>query len=522
MTAPTVDLASFPITARPVALADEAEHITRERTVCAAVSAALALPGLAASAEPIGANLSYCGTSTPATVSEYRLRINGTSAGLYAAKEVEFVSVSLVALAGDAVVAWSEDVATSRLADAARLALVDAREVPVFITDALRAEIAAKLPPAPPRKGKALVFTREAFDKRYPPRAAAPFDAAALIAAAKPAAGPLAWTRKTRKNLHGFVTKTTFDPPDARTVPSASEAWAALRALAERDVTIAPAASLAPTVSRVAAELAAVEAPAVDVSVELYRAALVLGHRNDRDWCEWDDWAPERAMVNFWAVVGGVEKTLAVLLAHGAFWLEESGTVTVRGDVTASTSTLSFLDAPGAWSGAQPFDFRFGGDIRQRAVWAALRCHVDALDDAAFAEATRAAHAARARLATDDVAGRAAVAFAFRRDPSHALDELARFEVVGPNSSFDPRIPHYYMAAQLLLLAAPTVAAAAPVLAWCVGSYTSLHDLAFDLVECFGGGAAPLLQRSVHLSEDAREAGRRRKSLLAALKLVAP
>jgi hypothetical protein len=118
--------------------------------------------------------------------------------------------------------------------------------------------------------------------------------------------------------------------------------------------------------------------------------------------------------------------------------------------------------------------------------------------------------------------GRAAVAFAFRRDPAHALDELSRFEVAAPHSGFDPRIPHYYLATQLLLLAAPTVAAAAPVLPWCVGTYTTLHGLAFDLVECFGGGAAPLLQRSVHLSEDAREAGRRRKSLLAALQLVAP
>ena len=522
MTVPTVDLARFPITVRPVAQADEADHTTRTRTVCEAVSAALALPGLAASAEPIGANLSYCATSAPCAVSEYRLRVNGTTAGLYAAKEVEFVSVSLVALEGDAVVGWSEDLSSNRPADAARLALVDAQQDPVFITDALRAAIVARLPPSPPRKGKAVVFTREAFEKRYPPHAAAPFDAAALVAASKPIPGPIAWTRHTRKNLHAFVTKTAFDPPDARAIPTAAEAWAAVRALAARAVTVVPAASLASTVGRVSAELAATTAPAVDVSVELYRAALVLGHRNGRDGSAWDDWAPERAVVNFWAVGGSVEKTLTVLLARGDFWLGETGTMSIRGDVTTSTSTLSLLDAPDAWTGAQPFDFRSGSEIRQQAVWSALRCHVDVLDDDAFAEATRAAHAARTRLAPDDVASRAAVAFAFRRDPSHALDELARFDIAGPTSSFDPRLPHYYMAAQRLLLAAPTVATAAPVLAWCVGLFTSLHDLAFDLVECFGRAAAPLLERSVQLSEDAREAGRRRKQLVAALKLVAP
>lgn len=511
MPAPVVDLANFPLTARHVAQDDEGSHTTRERAVCTAVTASLALPGLAASAEPLGATLSYCATGASIEPTEYRIRINGLGPGAHAKKDVEFLSVSLVALAGDEVVGWSEDLATRRPIDASRLVLVDARATPVFITGALRETLLTRFPPS--GKGKPVVFTRAAFEKLYPPSAAGPFDLAALIAASNRPAKPIAWTRKTRKNLHGFVTKTAFDPPDARTVPTAAEASEALRQLSTRTITLAHSDALAPMVRRVVAEFTATAPPAVDPAVEHARAALVLGHRNDRDMSEWDDWAPERAVVNFWAVVGGVEKTLAVLLARGPFWLEETGTTTYQGGVTTSTSTLNLLDAPGSFSANHPFDFRAASGYRHEPAWSALRCHLDALDDAAFAEATRVAHEVRARIPVTDVSERAALAFAFRRDPTHALDELRRF---------DPGGKPDYGAARMLLLASPTVADAAPVLETCVGAYSILHDIAFDLVECFGHGAAPLLERSVHLSEDAREAGRRRKSMLAALKLLAP
>ncbi|MFO0651588.1 MAG: hypothetical protein U0326_35530 [Polyangiales bacterium] len=510
MPAPVVDLASFPLTARHVAQDDEGSHTTRERAVCAAVTASLALPGLAASAEPLGASLSYCATGASVEPTEYRIRINGLGPGAHAKKDVEFLTVSLVALAGDEVVGWSEDLATRRAVDASNLVLVDVRGTPVFITGALRETLLTRFPPS--GKRKPVEFTRAAFEKLYPPSAAGPFDLAALIAASNRPAGPIAWTRKTRKNLHGFVTKTAFDPPDARKVPTAAEAWEALRQLSTRAITLAHSDSLAPMVSRVVAEFTATTPPAVDPAVEHARAALVLGHRSDRDMSEWDDWAPERAVVNFWAVVGGIEKTLAVLLARGPFWLEETGTSTYQGGVMTSTSTLNFLDAPGSFSANHPFDFRTSG-YRHEPAWSALRCHLDALDDAAFAEATRVAHEVRARIPASDVSERAAVAFAFRRDPTHALDELRRF---------DPSGKPDYGAARMLLLASPTVAAAAPVLETCVGKYSILHDIAFDLVESFGYGAAPIIERSVHLSEDAREAGRRRKSMLAALKLIAP
>lgn len=511
MPAPAVDLASFPLNARHVAKDDEGSHTTRERAVCTAVTASLALPGLAASAEPLGASLSYCATGASSEPTEYRIRINGLGPGAHAKKDVEFLSVSLVALAGDEVVGWSEDLSTRRAVDASRLVLVDARGTPVFITGALREGLLTRFPPS--GKGKPAVFTRAAFEKLYPPSAAGPFDLAALIAASNRPAGPIAWTRKTRKNLHGFVTKTAFDPPDARKVPTAAEAWEALRQLSTRTLTIAHSDSLAPTVSRLVTEFTAATPPSVDPAVEHVRAALVLGHRSDRDMSEWDDWAPERAVVNFWAVVGGVEKTLAVLLARGPFWLEETGTSTYQGGVMTSTSTLNFLDAPGSFSGGHPFDFRASGGFRHEPVWSALRCYLDALDDHAFAEATRVAHEVRARIPAGDVSERAAVAFAFRRDPTHALDELRRF---------DPKGKNVYGAARMLLLASPAVAAAAPVLETCVGSYSILHDIAFDLIESFGHGAAPLIERSVHLSEDNREPGRRRKSMLAALKLLAP
>lgn len=146
-------------------------------------------------------------------------------------------------------------------------------------------------------------------------------------------------------------------------------------------------------------------------------------------------------------------------------------------------------------------------------LWSALRCHVVEMSEKDFSAANRIAKATRAKLAADDHWGRIAIAFAFSRDPSHAIATLKE-RAVGRSRAVD-----------LLLVASPTVVDARPILESCMTGWgCQLCDIAFDLVESFDADAAPLLGQAVAAQKKAQIPSSERRynlaPLEAALRLV--
>jgi hypothetical protein len=303
------------------------------------------------------------------------------------------------------------------------------------------------------------------------------------------------WSADTRNRLHGFRTSDTNDPKDA--CLDASVAWAYLRAV---DGGCESDAKEEPAFGRLMKQFGEEAPPAFDQELELRRAACVLGLLPERHWRTWEGWAPERALVSLWVIQGGVEATLGVLLQAGDFWAETSATES-GGVRDASVKLVSAPDPdlkPVAYS-LRPNLSGMGGALHvvSRGCWSALRCHLGAQSDSDFAAANKVAHALRKKLAEGDHWGRAAIAFAFSRDPSHALGEIGRKNTVAP---------------ELLLVAAPSADAAASIVKACLaGDGCLISDVAFDLVESFGEGAGPILSDALALQKKAKIPASERK-----------
>lgn len=324
----------------------------------------------------------------------------------------------------------------------------------------------------------------------------------------------LKWTAATREQLHHFGTTHGKDPVGAHALPTPSDAWAQIHALtATSRVTASP--SLSDALARLQQEFSADEPPAVDAAFELHRVAYVLGQcSTGRESARFADWAPERAVAAL-LVRGEATSVLDVLVGSAPFWIN-TGSVWSN-DV--ETRTLALSDQPPSRFAEPPPSFRlsetFG--IWRDGLWWALRMHVDALDDAAFAAANAAAHAARRGLAGEaSLNARARIALAYARDPSHASEELSRPWPEGVDVGD---------VAVSLLLASPTIESArrsVDYFSTYAGATISL--VAYDLIETFGESAAPALTAACASLEARKMNAGLRKSLLkplqGALKLI--
>src|SRR5262245_45138433 len=102
--APKVDLAAFPIVAKPVKVSDEGDHEVRENAVSSAVHAALGLPkAVRLSSWGNGASMNMCGAGGPKPTT-YRVRINGFGFGTGSKKDIEYLSISVLGIRDDIVV----------------------------------------------------------------------------------------------------------------------------------------------------------------------------------------------------------------------------------------------------------------------------------------------------------------------------------------------------------------------------------------------------------------------------------
>jgi hypothetical protein len=317
------------------------------------------------------------------------------------------------------------------------------------------------------------------------------------------AAGKRSWTVATRKKLHAFVHRHDADPVDACTVLPQPEAW---QRLVEQATAVAkPCASLEAIVRQAASELKAATPPAFDAEVELVRAALVLPLAVGSSWSEWDEWATERLLIQDWVARGGMRAALELLFVRpGFFWIETIG----NDDGENKWLEVALQDqSPSCFAEEQPpFDLA-DNNPRQHGLASALRCLVDTLSDADFVAANEAAHDVRTALPKTAHWKRAAIAFAFARDPRHARDELA---VAWPSDI------NLSEAACLVLLASPSVADADAILSQCLlfGAATFTR-VAYDVVERFGAGAKPILETAVGAAKAAKIPAAQRKYRLA-------
>jgi hypothetical protein len=323
------------------------------------------------------------------------------------------------------------------------------------------------------------------------------------------------WTAKTRQSLHLFVRQDKNDPADARATPSAAIAWSAARALCGTEpVTYEGDPSQSAAVDRLRAQFASAAPPAFDPAIEPQRAAWILAHAgHERSWVRWGEWGFERALVALWLATGGVAATLDAALSEGGFWLDR------RTTYIGATKEIHvrFLDqAPHGSAGfveALPFSL---GRLARPTPWAivsALRCQLDAMGADAFASGARAGLAAFDRLPESDTWGRAALAYAFAREPAFGARALA----LADRAMKDTFMP----GEDFLVLALPD---AGSVQAWGEEREIS-NELAYDLAERFGEEAAPILRGQIKRLEDSSMSAGSRKRLLApfegALKVLA-
>lgn len=356
---------------------------------------------------------------------------------------------------------------------------------------------AAKKPAAKKPAAKQAVATK--------PATAKPSPAAPKATSAAPSGGALKWSSGVRAGLHRFATEHASNPPDAMTLMTPAAGWELVRSFAQTALVDARG-ELAPHLPKLKAALASATPPAFDPSLELMRAAVLVGTApSARDWRhDWAAWAPERALMAVW-LQAGVKPVLDVLVSEGTFWLE---TASVWQD-GVDKKMVVLRDEPSSFQPDAPqFSLRETFSELQYGLWLALRRHVDALDDATFSAANQAAHALR--KGRKDSFTRAAVAYAFARDPSHALEE-----VKGSHADTD---------AALVMLACPTLADAKPLERAVLSPTYSVGEFAGDLLEKFGAEATGLIDRAIAQVEARKTTTQMKKAslrpLVAARKVV--
>ncbi len=323
----------------------------------------------------------------------------------------------------------------------------------------------------------------------------------APASAKKRAAPPVGWSARTRAELHVFGAPHQADPEGAHALIEPGAAWELLRTSAAA-ARIRGSGRLAASVARLETEIASPLAPAFDPSFELVRAACVAGTAGSaREWTEWAGWAPERALMSLWSR-GSMPEILELLLGTSDFWIA-TGSVWEGGK---DILTLELRDAPSPYDSPDAPTFRLRDTFAapRFGLWFALRRHVDALDEAGFATANAAARARRESLPERDSFARAAIAYAFARDPEHA-----RAEARSPE--------HWGTEATLVLLALPSFAEAGQLAERVVSEGYSVGELACDLVARFGSEVAPVLDRAIAAQHARKTTVAMRKAALAPL-----
>lgn len=305
------------------------------------------------------------------------------------------------------------------------------------------------------------------------------------------------WNKTARAELHGVRRRDATDPPGAWEPIDAAKAWSELR---DRPTWTLDAHFLRDEMEAVVAQCASPTPPAFEASRELCRAAwLLCGQEVSTDNASWEAQAAERALARLWLATGGVAATLRLLLSEASFATtvssvrDASGAVTTKALIIRTPSHED--DSNNMWATAR---YRFRPPSSETylwcgasamALWVGVRCAMNTLADDAFRAASDEARAVRATLDADDHWGRAAIAFAFSRDPSHAAEELARIAARARCSNGHPSRVPAGAAMHLLVIAAPDLESARFLLPFC-----DVAEIAFDLVESFGGAVIPTIE----------------------------